>query len=86
MTKLKNKDSNYFKLKKYEFIKHLKKLDVKKNDTVLVHSNISEIGFNNIDFKSSIDILHSSLTSVIGANGTICVPSFYWDFNKKKNF
>ena len=55
MTKLKNKDSNYFKLKKYEFIKHLKKLDVKKNDTVLVHSNISDIVLI-MDLKSSIDI------------------------------
>ena len=86
MIKLKNKDSNYFKLNKNEFIKHLKKLDVKKNDTVLVHSNISDIGFNNIDLKSSIDILHSSLISIIGTNGTICVPSFYWGFDKKKIF
>jgi len=71
---------------KIKLIKHLKKLGVKTGDTVLVHSNVSDIGLNKIDLKASIDILHNSLISVIGKTGTICVPSFYWEFDKKRIF
>ena len=85
-TILKTKSPDYFNSKSKKLIEHLKKLGLKKNDTVLVHSNISDIGFTDIDLKTSINILHKSLCTVIGDNGTICVPSFYWEFNKKKVF
>ena len=73
-------------LPEFDMIINATTLGLKKNDTVLVHSNISDIGFTDIDLKTSINILHKSLCTVIGDNGTICVPSFYWEFNKKKVF
>lgn len=71
---------------KKKLIKNIKKLGIKKGDTVLVHSDLSNIGFVKIDLKSSINILHNSIISIIGDSGTICVPSFYWEFNKKRIF
>ena len=71
---------------KKKLIKNIKKLGIKKGDTVLVHSDLSNIGFVKIDLKSSINILHNSIISIIGDSGTICVPSFYWEFDKKRIF
>jgi len=74
------------KLKNY-ILKHIKNLGIKKNDKVLVYSDLSRFG---IDEKNLPQIIISSLKDILGKNGTIIMPFYIFEknsdfiFNKKK--
>ncbi len=67
-------------------INSLKKLGLKKGDTVLVHSDISKLGIKKLSIKNSMELIYNTIVSIIGKSGTLCVPAFYFEFNKKKFF
>ena len=69
-------------IKKKDIIKALKKSGVKKGDAVLVHSNISSIGRLSASLKNSLKIFYDSIKFVVGREGTICAPAFFFDFEK----
>ena len=66
-------------LKKYIFT-HLKKLGLKKNDKLLVYSDLSRFGLNN---KKLPSIVISSLKKIIGNKGTIIMPFYIFEDNKE---
>ena len=73
-------------IKKYIF-NHIKKLGVKKNDKILVYSDLSRFG---IDNKKLPDIIILSLKKIIGSGGSIVMPFYILDkkepyiFDKRK--
>ncbi|MDA7713986.1 AAC(3) family N-acetyltransferase [Candidatus Pelagibacter sp.] len=69
-----------------EIYKSFKKLGLNRGDTVLVHSNIGSLGLVGNNLKDTINAYYKVLKKILGAKGTICVPAFYFDFNKKRIF
>ena len=63
------------------FLDHFKKLKIKKNDNILVYSDLSKIGIVN---KQLPKIILTCLKSCIGKGGTLVMP--FYNFEKKKNF
>jgi aminoglycoside N3'-acetyltransferase len=72
---------------KKNILNHLKKLGLKKNDKLLVYSDLSRFGLND---KKLPSIVISSLKKIIGNKGTIIMPFYIFEddkkfiFNKKK--
>ena len=70
--------------KKDDLIVALKKIGIKKNSTILVHSGLNYIGRmkntnNNLIPKKIFEIL----TKYVGKKGTILFPAFYNDYSKR---
>ena len=82
-----NKEKNKIKFKK-ELLKYLKSLKIKKNDTLLIHSDISILSKfnNNLDLREMLEILVLTMTKMVGKKGTLVFPAFYYEFQKKKIF
>ena len=59
-------------LKKY-ISNHISKLGVKKNDKLLIYSDLSRFGINNAKLPL---IVISSLKKIIGKKGTIIIPVY----------
>ncbi len=56
-----------------------------EGDNVLVHSNISLLGVTeNYSREKLLDTYYTALTDVIGSEGTLCVPSYFWEYATKK--
>ena len=74
------------KLKNYIY-SHIKNLGIKKNDKVLVYSDLSRFG---VSEKNLPKIIVSSIKNIIGKKGTIVMPFYIlgntknYIFNKKK--
>lgn len=68
------------KLKNF-MLRHIKKLGIKKNNCVLVYSDLSKFGFNNNSFPK---IALSSLKIILGKNGSIVMP--FYLLNNKRNY
>ncbi len=66
-------------LKKYIF-NHISRLGIKKNDKLLVYSDLSRFGFKN---KRLPLIVISSLKKIIGKKGSIIMPFYILEKNKK---
>jgi len=66
-------------LKKY-FLSHIGKLGIKKNDKLLVYSDLSRFGIN--DKKLPLIVI-SSLKEIVGKKGTIIMPFYMLEKNKK---
>ena len=66
-------------LKEY-ILDHIKNLGIKKNDKILVYSDLSRFGLNN---KKLPHIVISSLKKIIGNKGTIVMP--FYILEKKTN-
>jgi aminoglycoside N3'-acetyltransferase len=62
-------------------LKHLKSLKIKKNDNILVYSDLSRFGFSS---KALPKIIISCLKSILGKNGTIIMP--FYNFRSDKKF
>ena len=69
-------------LKKY-INSHIKSLGVKKNNNVLVYSDISKFGINN---KKLPNLILSSLKKIIGPKGSIVLPFYIFGKQKKLIF
>ena len=66
-------------LKKYIF-NHINRLGIKKNDKLLVYSDLSRFGFKS---KRLPHIVISSLKKIIGKKGSIIMPFYILEKNKK---
>ena len=71
---------NTFNLKGI-FKEHFEKLNLKKNEHVVIHSDLSTFGIMD---KKIYKVVLDVLIKLIGKNGTIIMPSY--DFNNKKNY
>ena len=63
-----------------KFIKHLKKLNIKKNDHILVYTKLSSFGELG---EKIVENFLNTLILYMGKNGTIIMPSY--TFEKDKN-
>jgi aminoglycoside N3'-acetyltransferase len=62
-------------------------LGIKKGDKIILHSNIAGIlQFYNSDKISISKVFFSILKKHIGKNGTIIIPTYNYEFTKKKSF
>jgi aminoglycoside 3-N-acetyltransferase len=70
----------------------LKKIGIKKNDIIFVHSDIINLPISSgiINIKKKVrficDNIFKTLEKVVGKNGTIITPTFNYDFCKIKKF
>ncbi len=67
-------------LKNYIF-EHIKKLNVKRDDRLLVYSDLSKFGINNISLPK---IILDTIKKIIGKKGTIVMP--FYILNAKSDF
>lgn len=72
-----------YKKIEYFFLNHYSKLGIKKNDKVLVYSDLSKFGIYN---KNLPKIVLESLKKVIGKKGTILMPFYLLNNNSKTMF
>ena len=64
--------------------KFFKNLDIKKNDKILVSSDILPFLVNsNSSPKELANQIIDELINIVGKNGTILFPTYNWDFCKK---
>lgn len=63
---------NKLAFSKERLIEDLEKLGLKKNDSVLVHSSLSKIGY----VEGGAETVVNALSEVIGAKGTLLFPTF----------
>lgn len=61
------------------------KLKIKKGSKIIFHSNSAGI-LQFINKEKSLDLLFNMLMKKIGANGTLIVPTYNYDFTKGKTF
>ena len=73
---------NNFSKKTIENI--LKKLDIKKNDDVMIHVDAGIIHQYDINIKKGFNLLFNTIEKFIGKKGTILIPHFSYSFCKKK--
>ena len=68
--------------------KLLKKIGLKKNDTIYLASNILPlmIQYNNNNKKIIPHQIINDILDIIGKNGTLLLPTFNWDYCVKKKF
>jgi len=66
-------------------IQALHNLGLGKGDTVIVHSNLALMGIiENYSREKLLDTYYTALTDIIGDEGTLCVPSYFWEYATKK--
>ena len=65
-----------------DIIRFLTELGLKKNDTVLIHSNIATLG----KVENGLDGIFAALLDVIGNKGNLVVPTFSFSFCKSEVF
>ena len=65
-----------------DIIRFLTELGLKKNDTVLIHSNIATLG----KVENGLDGIVAALLDVIGNKGNLVVPTFSFSFCKGEVF
>ena len=75
---------NNFSKKTIENI--LKKLDIKKNDDLMIHGDAGIIHQYDINIKKGFNLLFKTIEKFIGKKGTILIPHFSYSFCKKKIF
>ena len=71
---------NKIKVKKI-VIEHLKDLNIQKHDNLIVHSDISKFGVYNSELPK---IIIDSILKIIGRNGTLAIPLYNTELDKKK--
>jgi aminoglycoside 3-N-acetyltransferase len=73
---------------KEELVKVFKKIGLKRNDVVLCHSNVIELGFpkGKISKKNIFQTIFNAFFDVIKNTGTLIVPSYTYSFTKKEIF
>ena len=65
----------------------LKKVGIEEGDVVLLHSDSTAIReITELKWADVLDLLKDSFINVLGASGTLIVPTFNWDFCKGKTY
>ena len=72
----------------FNYKNFVKKLDIKKNDTVLINSNFLNIFLRARSEKKifDFDMFIEAINSKVGLKGTIIIPAYSWEFCKNKYF
>ena len=70
---------------KTEFNKILNQLEIKKNDKILVNSNILKI-ISKFKSKNLPQLIIKCLKNKVSSKGTLLFPAFNWNFCKGKTF
>ena len=72
----------YYSIK--ELINSLKKIGVKKNSTILIHSAIYTLGkIDSTDNKKIPKEIYTSIKKYLGPKGTILVPAYFYNYSRK---
>lgn len=71
---------------KYGLVTSLKKVGIKKNDVLFIHSDISKIKNSNLNLKDHLNLIFNSLSQSVGSNGTLVFPAYFHELNKKKPY
>lgn len=59
------------------------KADIKKGDTVLVHSDIASFGtVENFSRKKVLEMFYEAFMEIIGSEGTLCTPAYFYEYGK----
>jgi len=74
--------TNY--LTKGQLVNVLKRCGIKKGDIVLLHTDISKISKLKGTLKEQVELYLFAVKKVLGNKGTIVVPSYYYDYARKK--
>ena len=62
-----------------------KDLNIKKGDKIFLHSNVGGlIQFSSKEVENSCVIFFSTLKKYLGKNGVIIIPTYNYQFTKKK--
>ncbi len=69
---------------KKEIINALKKCGVKKNDILFVQSDVSKIGRIKGNLRQQLQTYLDIIKKLVGHNGTIVVPAFYYEYSRKR--
>ena len=69
---------------KKEIIHALKKCGVKKNDILFVQSDVSKIGRIKGNLRQQLQTYLDIIKKLVGHNGTIVVPAFYYEYSRKR--
>jgi len=64
----------------------LRKLNIKKNDDLMIHGDAGVVFQYGVDLQKNFDLLFKTIKNFIGNQGTILIPSFTPSFCKKKIF
>lgn len=67
----------------------LKNLKIKKNDNILIHSNVAGIyqfSKNKKNYNRNLEEFFKIILSHIGKKGTILIPTYNYNFTKGKHF
>ena len=77
----------FYKISNKKLLRLVDDIDIKKNDIVLLTSNILPIltKYKNIDNKFLNSFIDSFINK-IGKGGTLLLPTFSWDFCKGLGF
>ena len=75
-----------FDYNKKDIVKCLKKIGVKKKDTIFCHSDILKFGIPScgLQRKKIAQLFYESFFEVIGKEGTLILPTFSYSFCKKE--
>lgn len=76
-----NSDSKSKLMGKDKLISSLKTLGIKAGDNLLIHSgllNLGQLGGKSAD--ENLDIIYEALIEVLGSDGTLIVPAFFYEF------
>ena len=66
-----------------EFVRLLKEIGLKAGDTALVHCGFFNLG--NLEHKNAeenLELVYQSLLDVLGVEGTLVVPAFYYEYGR----
>ncbi len=64
----------------------LHKLDIQKNDTICIHSEIFKFGQFANDPKQCIEKIIDCFKEIVGEDGTILMPTFTYSYCKQKDY
>jgi len=62
----------------------LKRCGIKKGDILFLHTDISKLNNFKSDLKQQLETYFEAIKSIVGVNGTIIVPAFYFEYSKRK--
>ena len=66
----------------------VKKIGIKRNDKIIINSNFLNIMISAKKKQKSFDLIKliEAFLDFLGNKGTLLIPSYSWDFIKKKTF
>ena len=71
---------------KKDLVRALKKIGLKKNNTVICHSNVAKFGLprGGLTKKNIFKTIFNAFLEVISTSGTLIIPTFTYSFSKRE--